>query len=70
MNRSVFTNGLYTKGTRAHTQRELIREWLIEPTGGSLDDIYLGRFIYKGDTSTYAQGTDPRVALGAYRELP
>ena len=22
------------------------------------------RFIYKGDTSTYAQGTDPRVALG------
>jgi len=23
------------------------------------------RFIYKGDTSTHAQGTDPRVALGA-----
>jgi len=23
------------------------------------------RFIYKGNTSTHAQGTDPRVALGA-----
>jgi len=23
------------------------------------------RCIYKGDTSTHAQGTDPRVALGA-----
>jgi len=23
------------------------------------------RFIYKGDASTHAQGTDPRVALGA-----
>jgi len=23
------------------------------------------RFIYKGDTRTHAQGTDPRVALGA-----
>ena len=23
------------------------------------------RFIYKGDTSAHAQGTDPRVALGA-----
>jgi len=23
------------------------------------------RFTYKGDTSTHAQGTDPRVALGA-----
>jgi len=23
------------------------------------------RFIYKWDTSTHAQGTDPRVALGA-----
>jgi len=28
------------------------------------------RFIYKGDTSTHTQGTDPRVALGAYGELP
>ena len=28
------------------------------------------RFIRKGDTSTLAQGTDPRVALRAYRELP
>ena len=24
----LFTDGLYTKGTRAHTHRELIREWL------------------------------------------
>jgi len=23
------------------------------------------RFIYEGDTSTHAQGTDPRMALGA-----
>jgi len=28
------------------------------------------RFIYKGDTSTPAQGTDPRVALGAQEEIP
>ena len=28
------------------------------------------RFIYKGDTSTHAQGTDSRLALGAYGELP
>jgi len=28
------------------------------------------RFIYKGDTSTHAQETDPRVALGAQGELP
>ena len=25
---SPFTDGLYTKGTLAHTHRELIREWL------------------------------------------
>jgi len=28
-----FTDGLYTKETRAHTHRELIREWPWEPTG-------------------------------------
>jgi len=28
------------------------------------------RFIFKGDTSTHARGTDPRVALGAEGELP
>jgi len=28
------------------------------------------QFIYKGDTSTHAHGTDPRVALGAQGELP
>ena len=26
-----------TKGTRAHTHRELIREWLWEPKGSSLE---------------------------------
>jgi len=26
-----------TKGTRAHTHSELIREWLWEPTGSSLE---------------------------------
>jgi len=31
-----FTDGLYTKGTRAHTHSELIREWLWEPKGSSL----------------------------------
>jgi len=37
--RKVYTNGSYTKGTRAHTHRELIREWLWEPKGSSLDYI-------------------------------
>jgi len=27
----MFTDGSYTKGKRAHTHRELIREWLWEP---------------------------------------
>jgi len=35
----IRTNGLYTKGTRAHTHRELIREWLSEPKGNSLEYI-------------------------------
>jgi len=35
----VFTDGLCTKGTRAHTHRELIREWLSEPKGSSLEYI-------------------------------
>jgi len=34
-----FTDGLYTKGARAHTHRELIREWLWEPKGSSLEYI-------------------------------
>jgi len=29
-----------TKGTRAHTHRELIREWLWEPKGSSLESIH------------------------------
>jgi len=28
-----------TKGTRAHTHRELIRQWLWEPKGSSLEYI-------------------------------
>ena len=32
----LFTDGLYTEGTRAHTQRELIRKWLWESNGGFL----------------------------------
>ena len=31
----IIMDGLYTKGTRAHTQKELIREWLWEPKGSS-----------------------------------
>jgi len=35
---SVFLQTVYnTKGTRAHTHRELIREWLWEPKGSSLE---------------------------------
>jgi len=30
-----FIDGSYTKGTRAHTHRELIREWLWKPKGSS-----------------------------------
>jgi len=35
----IFTDGSYTKGTRAHTHRELIREWIWEPKGSSLENI-------------------------------
>ena len=31
---------------------------------------FLDDLSYKGDTSTHAQGTDPKVALRAYGELP
>jgi len=34
-----FTDGVYTKGTRAHTHRELIREWLWEPKRSSIEYI-------------------------------
>ena len=37
---AVFIDGLYTKGTRAHAHRELLREWLWESNGSSLE--YLG----------------------------
>jgi len=32
-------DGSYTKETRAHTHRKLIRIWLREPKGGSLESI-------------------------------
>ena len=32
-----YADGLNTKGTRAHTHRELIREWLWEPKGSSFE---------------------------------
>jgi len=35
----AFTDGVYTKETRAHTHKELIREWLWEPKGSSLEYI-------------------------------
>jgi len=35
----IHTDGLYTKGTRAHTHREPIQEWLWEPKGSSLEYI-------------------------------
>jgi len=34
-----YTDGLYTKRTRAHTHRALIREWLWDPKGDSLEYI-------------------------------
>jgi len=37
--RGLTSRGLNTKGTRAHTHRELIREWLWEPKGSSLGCI-------------------------------
>jgi len=38
-----FTDDLYTKGTRAHMPRELIREWLWEPKGSSFEYIWVLR---------------------------
>jgi len=35
----VSIDGLHTKGTPACTHRELIREWLWEPKGSSLEHI-------------------------------
>jgi len=35
----IHIDGLYTKGTRAHTHRELVREWLWEPKGSFLECI-------------------------------
>jgi len=35
----MYTDALYTKGTRAHTHRELIREWLWKLKGRSLEYI-------------------------------
>jgi len=38
----LFADGLYTKGTRAHTHRELIRAWLWEPKGSFLESGSVG----------------------------
>jgi len=35
----IYTDVLYTKGTRAHTHIELIQEWLWDPKEGSLEYI-------------------------------
>ena len=35
----IFIDGSYTKGTRAHTRREPIREWLWEPKRSSFESI-------------------------------
>ena len=35
----VFTDGVYSKGTRAHTHRELSREWLWGAEGRSLEYV-------------------------------
>jgi len=42
----IYTDGLCTKGTRALTHRELIRDWLWEPKGSSLEYIYIHSYIY------------------------
>jgi len=50
----AFTDGLFTKGTRAHTHRELIREWLWEPKGSSLESIQvLGGGSRRRDTMAF-----------------
>jgi len=36
---ATITTVYNTKGTRAHTHRELIRKWLWEPKGSSLESI-------------------------------
>ena len=53
----IFTDGSYIKGTRAHTRRELIREWLCEPKGSSPEYIYV-----RGGGS---RRRDPMAALRA-----
>ena len=71
---ALFTDGLYTKRTRAHAPRELIREWLWEPKGSSFESI---RCSVRGvDAATvwlrYAPAvhTVPRVKTTAWVELP
>jgi len=42
---STFKDIYITKGTRAHTHRELIREWLWEPKGSSLEYIQISIYL-------------------------
>jgi len=39
----------------------MIREWLWEPKGNSLEYMFHRRFINKEHKSTHALGDDPRV---------
>jgi len=52
---SVSTTPLMVTSTRAHTHREL--ELILTHRWG----LIYRRFIYKGDTSIHAQGTDPHA---------
>ena len=55
---NVFADGLYIKSTRAHTHRELIREWLCEPKGNSL------RYI-----SVFGGGVDAATLRPSYAPI-
>jgi len=58
-------------GGGTHTRGLIVAVWLgwVFVFGCRVNSFHR-RFIYKEHTSTDAQRTDPRVALGAYRELP
>jgi len=57
--RVISQTAYHTKGTRAHTHRELIRVWLWEPTGSSLKlgpaRIYSYAYIHRIFYITYVE---------------
>jgi len=55
----AFPDGSYTNGTRAHTHRELILEWLWEPKGSSLEYIWMLREGVDAATLVAALGAGP-----------